>query len=306
MILVFGSLNMDIVVPVPVLPKPGETVLSPSYLTAPGGKGANQAVAAARAGADVAMVGCVGRDNYGDDLLEIVSAEGIDSRGIDHVDLPTGVAIVAVADDGENQIIACSGANGAATEAAVGDELLDACSTLLMTLECPLKEVFTLAQRARQAGKRVVLNTAPAGPIMPETIDILIANEVEAVQIAHEIGLDADEPLDIARRLAQSHGLTAVMTLGADGAIAVTPEGDWRIGALKISPRDTTGAGDAFCGVLAATLDQGGSLADALHRASIAGALTCLEPGAMPSLPSKNDIDAHLADLAPAELVETV
>ena len=301
MILVFGALNMDLLIPVPSLPKPGETVLTPGYTTAAGGKSANQAVAAARAGGDVTMVGCVGRDPYGDDMLEIVSAEGVDSRHIAAVDAPTGLAIVAVADDGENQIIACSGANMAASEAAVDDDLLAASSTLLLTLEVPLREVFTLAQRAKQAGRRVVLNTAPAGPIMPETVDVLIANEIEAVEIAQEIGLDAGEPKAIAKRLATSHGMTAIITLGGDGAIAVTPDGDWRIGALPITPKDTTGAGDAFCGVLAAALDGGLDMTGALRHASVAGSLACLTEGAMPAMPRQADIEARLDQIAPAE-----
>jgi len=301
MILVFGSLNMDMIVPVPVLPKAGETVLSPSYLTAPGGKGSNQAVAAARAGADVVMVGCVGRDPYGDTLLEVVSAEGVDSRAIDHVELPTGVAVVVVADDGENQIIACSGANLAARDDQISDDMLEAASTVLLQMEVPLREVFTFAARAKRSRRRVMLNTAPAGPIMPETVDILIMNEGEALQIAHEIGLDADEPMAIAHRLVANHGLTAVTTLGSKGAVAVSPEGSWRVGALAITPRDTTGAGDAFCGVLAASLDAGASLKDALHRAAIAGGLACLTQGAMPALPRQDAIEARLGDLAPAE-----
>lgn len=300
MIIAFGSLNMDLLIPVPTLPEPGETVLTPSYTTAPGGKGANQAVAAARAGGDVTMVGCVGRDAYGDDLLEIVSAEGVDSRFIEAVDGPSGLAVVAVADDGENQIIACYGANGAVSEAAISDDLLNACARVLLTMEVPLKEVFTLAARAREAGKQVILNAAPAGPIMPETLDILIANQVEAMQIADHLGLTASEPLEVARQLAASQGLTTIVTLGSDGAVAITPDGGWRIGAPAITPRDTTGAGDAFCGVLAAALDRGADLPEALHRASVAGALTCLEPGAMPALPRSEAIDARLNDLAPA------
>ncbi len=300
MIIAFGSLNMDLVIPVPTLPKPGETVLTPSYTTAPGGKSANQAVAAARAGGDVTLVGCVGRDAYGDDLLEIVSAEGVDSRFITAVNMPSGVAVVAVADDGENQIIACYGANGAANAAAVSDDLIGACSRVLLSMEVPLKEVFTLAARARQAGKQVILNAAPAGPIMPETLDILIANQVEAMQIADHLGLAANNPMEVARQLAASQGLTTVVTLGGDGAVAITSDGGWRIGAPTITPRDTTGAGDAFCGVLAATLDSGADLPAALRRASVAGALTCLEPGAMPALPRSDAIDAHLDDVAPA------
>jgi len=304
MILVFGSLNMDLIVPVPHLPRPGETVLSPAHATAPGGKGANQAVAAARAGADVVMVGCVGRDAFGDELLEIVSAAGIDTRPIAPVNAPTGVAVVCVADDGENQIIVAVGANAYASHEQVDDTMLEGCSTLLMQMETPLREVFTLAGRARRAGRRVIVNAAPAGPVMPETMDLLIVNEGEAAAVAHAIGLDARAARAVALRLREAHGLSTVVTLGAHGALAVTPQGCWQIGCLEIEPVDTVGAGDAFTGTLAAALDNGMAMADALRAASVAGGLACLEHGAMPSLPDAAAIDARLADLAPAVAVD--
>ena len=303
MILVFGSLNMDLIVPVPTLPGPRETVLSPGHMKAPGGKGANQAVAAARAGAEVVMVGCVGRDGYGDELLEIVSAEGIDTSLIDHVEAPTGIAVVAVADDGENQIFVASGANMAPSHEMVVDELLADCSTLLLQMETPLREVFTLTGRAKQQGKRVILNAAPAGPIMPETLDILIVNEGEASAVATEIGLEERAPAEVATRLAQSHGLTTIVTLGAEGAIAIGPEARWSIGSLAIRPIDTVGAGDAFCGTLAAALDNGLDLPDALRCGVVAGSLACLEHGAMPALPDAAAVDARLSEVAPAEKV---
>lgn len=303
MILVFGSLNMDLIVPVPHLPAPGETVLSPAHITAPGGKGANQAVAAARAGADVAMVGCVGRDAFGDELLEVVSAAGVDTRPIAPVNAPTGVAVVCVADDGENSIVVAVGANGHASHEQVDDAMLGACSTVLMQMETPLREVFTLAGRARRAGKRVIVNAAPAGPIMPEVMDLLIVNEGEAIAVAQAIGLDAGDARAVARRLCETHGLSTVVTLGSQGALAVTPEGSWQIGCLQIDPVDTVGAGDAFTGTLAAAIDNGMAMGDALRAASVAGALACLEHGAMPSLPDAEAIDARLGDLAPARSV---
>ena len=303
MILVFGSLNMDLIVPVPHLPRPGETVLSPAHATAPGGKGANQAVAAARAGADVVMAGCVGRDAFGDELLEIVSAAGVDTRPIEPVNAPTGVAVVCVADDGENNIVVAVGANGHASHEQVDDTMLAECSTLLMQMETPLREVFTLAGRAKRAGCRVVVNAAPAGPIMPETMDLLIVNEGEALAVAEAIGLSAGDAATVARRLLAEHGLATVVTLGGEGALAVTPEGNWRIGCLNIEPVDTVGAGDAFTGTLAAALDNGMAMPDALRAASVAGALACLEHGAMPSLPDAEAIDARLGELAPAEPV---
>lgn len=304
MILVFGSLNMDLIVPVPHLPRPGETVLSPAHATAPGGKGANQAVAAARAGAEVVMVGCVGRDAFGDELLEVVSAAEVDTRPIEPANAPTGVAVVCVADDGENQIVVAVGANAHASHEQVDDTMLASCTTVLLQMETPLREVFTLAQRAKAAGKRVILNAAPAGPIMPETLDLLIVNEGEAATVAEAIGLPERAARDVARRLRDDHGLSTVITLGARGALAVTPQGAWSIGTLAIEPVDTVGAGDAFCGTLAAALDNGMALPDALRAASVAGSLACLAHGAMPSLPDAGAIDARLGELAPAEAVE--
>ncbi len=310
MIVVFGSLNMDLVVPVAALPRPGETVLAPGYSKAPGGKGANQAVAAARAGASVAMAGCVGRDEDGDRLLERLAAADVDGRAIAAVAAPTGLALVAVAEGGanpgenmpgENMIIAASGANLAARHSMVTDALLAACSTLLLQLELPPDESFALARRARAAGCRVVLNAAPAGAIETDALDVLVMNRGEALDVAAALGLGADGAEEIACRLAERHRLTAVVTLGADGALAASPQGRWRIATLPVAAADSTGAGDAFTGTLAAAIDAGMAFADALARASVAGALTCLTPGAMPALPTAAAIDARLGELAAAQ-----
>ena len=304
MIVVFGALNMDLVVPVAALPRPGETVLAPDYMRAPGGKGANQAVAAARAGAKVAMAGCVGRDEDGDRLLEQLAAADIDTGAIAAVAAPTGLALVAVAAGGENMIVAAGGANLAARHAMVADALLAAASTLLLQLELPAEESFALARRARAAGRRVVLNAAPAGAIDAEALDLLVMNQVEAQAVAAALGLpdaDARTAEGIVRHLAERHRLTAVVTLGAEGAIAASPQRRWRTGALPVAAVDSTGAGDAFTGTLAAAIDAGLEFADAFRRASVAGALACLTPGAMPALPSGKAIDARLGELAPAE-----
>ena len=301
MIVVFGSLNMDLIVPVPTLPGPGETVLAPGHARAPGGKGANQAVAAARAGAGVAMAGCVGRDGFGDELLETVSAAGVDTGPVASVDAPTGLAVVAVAGDGENQIVVASGANTAPVHGMVTDGLLAGCSTLLLQLEVPPRETFALARRAKEAGKRVVLNAAPAGPIRPGVLDLLVVNEGEAARVADGLGMAERAAGDVAARLAADHGLATVVTLGSDGALAAGPGGRWRIGGLAVAPVDTTGAGDAFTGALAAALDNGMALPGALRRASVAGGLACLARGAMPALPDAAAVDARLEELAPAE-----
>lgn len=300
MIVVFGSLNMDLIVPVAALPRPGETVLAPRYDRAPGGKGANQAVAAARAGARVAMAGCVGRDEDGDRLLEALAAAGVDTAPIAAVPAPTGLAVVAVAEGGENLIVAASGANLAARRAMVPDALLADCSTLLLQMELPPDETFALARRARAAGRRVVLNCAPAGAIAPEALDVLVMNEGEARAVAAAMGLGEEAAEGIALGLARRHRLTAVVTLGAEGALAASPQERWRIGALPVAAVDSTGAGDAFTGTLAAAIDNGMAFAAALRCASVAGALACLVPGAMPALPAAAAIDARVEELAPA------
>ncbi len=300
MIVVFGSLNMDLIVPVAALPRAGETVLAKGYQRAPGGKGANQAVAAARAGARVAMAGCVGRDEDGDRLLEALAAAGVDTAPIAAVAAPTGLAVVAVAEGGENLIVAASGANLAARQATVPDALLADCSTLLLQMELPPDQTFALARRARAAGRRVVLNCAPAGAIAPEALDLLVMNEGEARAVAAGMGLGEDTAEGIALRLARRHRLTAVVTLGAEGALAASPQQRWRIGALPVAAVDSTGAGDAFTGTLAAGLDNGMAFAAALRCASVAGALACLASGAMPALPTAAAIDARVKELAPA------
>ena len=303
MILVFGSLNMDFILQVGHLPEPGETVLTPEHATAPGGKGANQAVAAARAGGDVVMAGCVGPDDYGRELTAIMTGEGIDMTRVATATRPTALAVVMVDREGANQIVVSSGANREARQACVGDDALDAATTLLLQREVPVDECAALARRARNAGVRVILNAAPAGPVDCDALDLLIVNEVEAEAVARESGLDGLDPVGLAHHLARLEGVTTVVTLGERGAVAVGPGETWRIGSLTIRPVDTVGTGDAFCGTLAAALDTDMPLPGALRRACVAGALACLEPGAMPALPRSAAVDARLEELAPAVAV---
>ena len=172
-----------------------------------------------------------------------------------------------------------------------------------MQLECPPEEVFALARRARGAGCRVILNAAPAAPVVPEAVDLLVVNEPEALAVARGLDLAAADAESAARRLRDRHRLATVVTRGAQGAVAVTPEGAWRIGALPIRPLDTVGAGDAFCGTLATALDHGMALPDALRAAAVAGSLACLVRGAMPALPDMTAIDARLGELPAAEAI---
>lgn len=285
MILVFGSINVDIMVPVPHLPAPGETVLGGDYIIAPGGKGANQALAARRAGSNVLMVGAVGRDVFAETALSLLRRDGVDLSLVTAVDRPTGYAAITVDAAGENTIAGASGANLAVNAEQVADRLLGPEIVLLVQREIPAAENATLMRRARERGTCIVMSLAPAGPITPiqlEDIDILIANEGEAAT------LGSDSP-GTARRLRQ--GL--IVTRGAAGAVAFLANGDTvEVPTLDIKPVDTTGAGDTFAGVLAAGLDQKLGLDHALRRASAAAALACLAIGAQPAMPDCTAIDA--------------
>jgi ribokinase len=301
MILVFGSLNADLVFQVHALPRPGETVLAPGYKLAAGGKGANQAAAAAKAGAVVRMVGHLGRDTFGDFLRRGLAQAGVDCAGVAIAEAATGVAVIGVAPGGENQIMVGSGANLATRADQVGDADLGPGVTLLCQNEVAPAATFALLERAARRGARTILNLAPAAPLPAaalDALDVLVVNEIEAAMAAAQS--DAGEPQALASELATRHALACVVTLGSAGAIACTPAGGWRIRALEVDPVDTTGAGDAFVGVLAAALDHGLELPEALRRASIAAALACTRLGAQTSQPSAAEIEARLPDLAPA------
>lgn len=311
MIVVFGSINLDLVFSAPVLPRPGETVLTPGMLMAPGGKGANQAVAAARAGAEVAMIGCVGRDAFAETALAGLRAASVDLTGVEEGNATTGCAAVCVDAAGENQIMVASGANLSARASQVPDDALGPGTTLLLQQEVPSAENAALIARARArapergGGARIVLNAAPAGApdeAVLRMVDVLIVNAVEASMTAEGLGLAAKGE-EAAMALREALGVTVVLTRGGQGAVALAGEASWTVGALDITPVDTVGAGDAFCGYLAAALDSGEDLPEALRRASVAAALTCLAPGAQDGIPVADAVAARLADLPPARKI---
>jgi ribokinase len=281
MIVVFGSINVDLLVPVPHLPSPGETVLGGDYQIAPGGKGANQALAARRAGSKVAMVGAVGRDAFADIALSLLRQGGVDVNLVAATSRPTGCATITIDAAGENQIAVSSGANLAVTAAQVPDRLLGPETVLVLQREVPMSENAKLIRRARERDAYIVLNLAPAGSLAPakfKDIDILIANENEAA------ALDPRIALRLRRALVVTRGAAGVIAYLADGGAVEVP-------ALKIDPIDTTGAGDTFTGVLAAGLDLGLPLDAALRRAGAAAALACLAVGAQPAMPDRAAID---------------
>jgi ribokinase len=301
MLLVFGSLNVDLVFKLDRLPRPGETVLCPGFEPVAGGKGANQAAAAAKAGARVRMVGRLGDDEFGRLAREALEAAGVECSGVLTSGRPTGIAVIGVDPQGENQIMVASGANLDADAGQIEDGALSPEVTLLCQNEVRPEETFALIERASARGARTILNLAPAIEVpvrVLDALDVLVVNEIEAAMAAG-VGRIGD-PSDLARDLARKHDFTCVITLGAAGAIAMGPEGGHRVKALPIRPVDTTGAGDEFVGVLAAALHQGQSLAKALCRASVAAGLACLTIGAQTSQPSATAIEARLAELADA------
>ena len=217
---------------------------------------------------------------------------------------PTACASIWIDKAGENAIIVASGANAETAAGKVPDSLLTPATWLVLQMEVPVAENYALIDRARAAGARVLLNVAPAGAVPAATldqVDILVVNQIEAEMVA---GAAGDGPLGLARTLSARHDLTCIVTLGAEGALAVGPSGSWRIGSLAITPVDTTGAGDGFVGTLAAALDAGEALPEAMRRAAVGAALTCLTVGCQSAYATAAEIAARLPDLPAANALD--
>lgn len=299
MIVVCGSINLDLVARVPRFVQPGETLAGEGFATHPGGKGANQAVAAARAGAAVKLVGAVGRDAFAGPALELARAAGIDISRVRALPQPTGIALIEVTAGGENAIVVVAGANGEVVAADVPDEWLDAATVVVLQNEIPAAANAGLAARARARGARVVYNAAPARDSdgeMRGLASVLVVNETEMRAMATTVALPAEAGA-FAAEWARRSGGVAIVTLGGEGVVAAEPGASYRFRAPAVSIVDTTGAGDAFVGALAAALDAGSTLRDALPRAVAAGSLACTSHGAQPSLPDAAAIAALAATL---------
>lgn len=296
MIIVFGSINLDIVTRVPRLPGPGETVKGDAYKLIPGGKGANQALAAKRAGSDTAMVGAVGDDAFAALALEFLEMDGVDLTGVARVSEPTGIASINVDDNGENAIAVAGGANTMVVSAQFDESSPEAGGFLLTQNEIPESEILRVHAKAKAKGFTNLHNAAPAGPLSDSAlanIDWLIVNETEAIIVAHGAGIDAgDSPKAAAKALAEKSGNNVIVTLGPEGAFSYGPAGEHYGGSLPVEVKDTTAAGDTFTGAFAAALDQGFDVGEALARAAAAGSLACTVFGAQPSIPHKAAIDA--------------
>lgn len=298
MISVLGSINLDMIATGPDLPLPGQTVFASNFSTAPGGKGANQALAAVRAGARVKMVGAVGKDEFAAPALAELEASGMDLDAVKSLEDSIGIALILVDGQGENVIVIVPGANSGVDRAMAGNCVagMDRGDTLVMVQEVPADSLETALGEARNRGIRTLLNIAPITPDTPRLApmaDIVVANETEFAVLA---GTGEDDPdwQDRAALWARTNDAALIVTLGARGAMAFMKGQSLSVAAPPITPVDTVGAGDTFCGYLAAGLDRGLDLEQAMTRAVTAGALACLKPGAQPAIPHAAQVDSAL------------
>lgn len=300
-ITVIGSLNMDLVVRTPTMPAAGETLAGTDFHMIPGGKGANQAVAAAQAGAVTRMVGCVGGDAFGPALLESLSQVGVDVTGVHRIqNTSTGFATIIVENGGENRIIIVAGANGKVSSRFIQDQwaTIQQSDLILLQHEIPLETVHAVIRKARTSGIRIVLNAAPIYPIpssILSLVDILIVNEVEAAAMTGLQVVDAPSARTAAHKLHQQGAASVIVTLGSTGSVLYNTRFDLYQPAFILDQVDTTAAGDTFTGSYAASILEGKSPPDALQYASAAAALSVTRLGAQTSIPGRGDVDAFLA-----------
>ena len=302
-ITVIGSLNMDLVVRSAKIPRPGETLAGSDFHLIPGGKGANQAVAAARAGAATAMVGCLGADAFAPVLLESLIAAGVDTRGVARLaGISTGTATILLEEGGENRIIIVAGANGQVSEEVVNAnwEQIAQSDLILLQHEIPLSTVHAVIARAHSEGIRVLLNPAPIYPIPLQIlaqVDTLILNEIEASFLTGSPVSDPHSAAQAAAKLVTLGVQTAIITLGPQGALLFSSAGgEMYQPAFQVTPIDTTAAGDTFVGGYAASLLAGASPAEALRYAAAAAALAVTRLGAQTSIPARAEVEAFLAE----------
>jgi len=295
-ILVVGSINTDLILQVEHLPAPGETILGGDIQTAGGGKGANQAMAAARLGGNVTLVGRIGDDAYGDFHLHSFQLESINVDAINRTnDVPTGTAVILVDNRGQNCIVVSSGANArlSNTDVENASQQFIAGGILVLQLEIPIETVCFAAAKAKAAGKRVILNPAPAQQLsntLLQNTDVLILNETEMEIICGQPIDEEDTLRKTIDTILKSGVKVVILTLGSKGARYFSKETQFFQQAFQVQAVDTTAAGDAFIGAFAVALSEGKTPADAMQFAAAAGALTATKMGAQPSLPNRSDL----------------
>lgn len=297
-VLVVGSINMDLVVNLKRAPEAGETVLGQTFHTYPGGKGANQAVAAARLGAQTMMIGCVGDDAHGQELLHGLKVDGVETGAVRvEPGVATGTAVILVEEGGENRIVVVPGANGHLKPSDIDPAAFATAKVVLISQEIPPETVAAALKLGREAGCITVLNPAPARPLSPDLlpyVDVLVPNRSEAALLA---GSKVESLVEarLAANLLLDQGIsTVVVTMGAQGALAVRENQSEIVPAIPVTPVDTTAAGDAFCGALATALAQGQPLLGAVGYGVAAAAVAVTRPGAQPSLATADQVSQSL------------
>lgn len=301
-VLVVGSINMDLIVQCQAIPRRGETVHGEAFCAIPGGKGANQAVACTRLGAETAMVGRVGEDAFGQSLRNGLAAEGIEIEAVvADVEVATGVALILLEKGGENRIVVVRGANARleSEDAARAAAMLEWCDAVLMQLETPLAVVKQVALAAREQGVLTVLDAGAATPEaaavgLPGLVDVLSPNEPEAEALTDIAIHNLDDASAAGQALREMGAREVVIKLGRAGAWWSGAKGEAHFPAFPVEPVDTTAAGDAFTGCLAVSLAAGLPMAEAITRANAAGALACLKLGAQPSMPTATEVEEYI------------
>lgn len=298
-ILVVGSMNADLVVRSPRFPKPGETISGEDLQIIPGGKGANQAVAAARQGTSVSMVGRVGNDSFGPELINNLQRNNVETSHVQtDSQTATGTATIIVDANGQNSIVLSPGGNGKVSPADVDSISFSDYKLLLLQLEIPVETVLAAARRAKESGLRVVLNPAPARPLLEELIslsDFLVPNEPELSLLTGQPVNDMESAEKAAKMLLDRGVQNVIVTLGANGALIVNKELTRHISAFPVEVVDTTAAGDAFIGGFASALLQNKSLEEAVRYGCACGALATTKFGAQPSLPTKEEVERFMS-----------
>ena len=300
MIIVFGTLNIDIYIPVDELPAPGTQIRCEDYASYPGGKGANQAYAAARAGSKTALIGRIGDDAFGRRSTYNLKQQSILGSGIGIVDRPTGCAFILPGVGEENTMISSPGANFETTSEQVPNEILKPENTVLAQLLIPIEQTIDLFTRARERGARTVLNASPpqyiTAPILDVT-DMLVVNVAEIKKISEILDIKTDQsPQDLARDIHTKYDVDCIVTLGSQGVFAAYQQQYYTLSAFPVSVVDPTGAGDCFLGYLTALMDQGKDFETALQYAAIAGSLACRSEGAQTSVPYLEEVGELTAD----------
>ena len=298
MIVVFGSIGVDVVTRVERFPRPGETVACDGYDVVPGTKGANQALAARRAGARVVHVATRGTDPFGTVACSLLEQADVDTSLVRLSARPTGTCMIAVNAQGENAIVAAAGANLDTAAATLALCPFGQGDTLVLQREIRDGETFDAIRLGRARGARIILNVAPAAPVPPEIlslVDVLILNETEALVVAEAFGVGDRDPEEVGRLIAETQGGVVVVTLGAAGAVLWERGERLRVPAPSVAVVDTTAAGDSFVGFFAATLDRGGDMGTALREGVVAGSLCCTRPGAQTAIPTSDEVEAALS-----------